>query len=388
MKKLELDLNKLSDEQLRKYLELKDSLGIIEPDEVEPEKVQRPSTQIVDEKARVIFRRPKKYKKSKRYKRANKEWVSRVEKLEKFLKKPRRIMEMFTHLDYKQQGGGDYKTIRRHLKMVYGKCLKILQEGKTKFYYVSKDKTVVSVPIPETSSRTILKWTKPMEKDLIAFKSSGLTHEEAKEEMSKKYDLDFRIKQIEMKVYNLKAEGKWKVPKIKLELPKEKPKHKEYMIRKNPYFIWKNKYLKKVMMVHGMSVQDATRYLSATWMGSAKSPEKASEKVTFELGTEMIEPEVEPERTGPPVKFPPLKCLKPRMGKVLVDMIKNMVHRPELKLSFEPEGRLLGIDYYHEWQDFCRDFLEKSSKIATYMRLQDKFILVGFGKNGMAIQYR
>lgn len=374
MKRLELDLNKLSDEQLRKYLELKEALGLVDEKEQE-------EPQIVDEKeepesrGHVIFRRPKKYKKRKTSRVAEK-WRTEVEQLEPYLAKPRTRSQIFKKMKMTPHGG-NYKTLGRYLSLIYKRRLKTISVGRTVFYQLDKK------PLREVREEPI---DEVYEKVHELIKSEAISFADAyKKATGYEHVGGHHYQTYREYCENLGEEFPTKRGRPKKK--KEVPKHKEYMLRKNPYLTWRGKHLKKVMDIHNLNVQDATKYLAATWMKSDKNPEKADEKVIFEIKTEMIEEPYEKE-VAKEVTLPMLKNLKPRFGKVLIDMIRHIMETPELKLGYEPEGRMLGIDYYYDWTDFCRDFLEKSQKIALRLNIQDKFVLIGFGKNGMAIQYR
>lgn len=318
MRKIELDLNKLTDEELEMYLTLKKKAGLPEEVKIIPPLAYPEEEQIVDEKPRFVT--VKKRKKRK----ASKKWVQRAKNLEKFLQKPRTRADCLIELGV--MTGGFHETLVKYLKKVYGKRLKIIEQGRTRFFMID----------------TVLTVKKPVEEPV----------------------------------------------EEKLELVIEpKKKETEYMIRKNPYLTYRNKYLKRVMGVHNMNVQDATRYLSSKWMAHGRSQEKVSPKVEFELAAEMIE-EALPRKISPELKFPKIATIKTKHGeKILIDMIKNIVKEKGLTLAFNSEAGHLGIEHYWQWVDFCKEFLKKSRKIADALGIENKFVLCGYGKNGMGISY-
>ena len=376
MKKLELDLNKLSDNQIKKYLELKEALGLVEQVEVHTQSVE----QIVDEEPAVLFRSPK------RKRKVNK-WTRKVEKLEPYLNKPRTRGQILRKMVMKEHGG-NYKTLGRYLALVYRRRLKTISIGRSVFYQLEKE------PLREDEIEPKIVKREAVEENIY-----DVVHELIKTGEATSFPDAFKratgygsvggqhYDEYRKYCENLGEDFPTRRGRAKKE--KKAPTHKKYMLRKNPYLLFKNKHLKKVMEVHNLTVQDATKYLSAAWMKSGKNPEQADEKVFLEIKTEMIEEPYEKKiEISKEISLPTLKNLKPRFGKVLIDMINHIKENQDLKLSFEPEGRMLGIDMYFEWSDFCRDFLEKSRKISYNLGIEDKFVLVGFGKNGMAIEYR
>lgn len=270
MRTFELDLNKLSDNELETLLELKKKAG------------SQPQVIIELEKEQKILKPlgVKPFKKRYRKRVLDDSWVKRILRLESFLKKPRKRIEMFKYLKYELKGGGDYKTLVTYLKKVYKKRLIVITQGKTKFYYVVEGDTMLpkkGVKRTKEIPLSRVDWTKGMETDLLNLKRKGLDTKQIKRSLNKKYNINLRDKQVEMKCYNLATKGK----RIK---PIYVKKHKtKYMKRKTPYLQLQSKYLKKVMEAHHMNSKDAMRYLATKYMENKRSARKAGQQVKAEL---------------------------------------------------------------------------------------------------------
>jgi len=437
MKSINLDLNKLTDEQLKMYLELK---SVSEEEREEEKQIQQ-----VEE---IVAQAKEKIAEDKKQRKDNKgisyvfDWNKKIKAVEDWLSKaPRTRCEILTKMDIPPHGG-NYRTLVNVLKKTYKSKLNKLKIKRTKYYLLNlsgKTKT-------RMQKGTI--FTKEMAEEINVRVNEGETLPNIKDVLEKKFGRIVTIKQITDKISNMKFWKTWNyegdLPKPKstkkginfkeikklvdegmsfsraftqvtgkknvsgsdykhfakynktiegetpvkiIEPKKDLRKEPGYLIRKNPFLPWKNNYVKRVMETHKMGAYEASRYLGGVWNTSNKNVEDATSKVELELKVGVEKPLLPPPLPEP-VSFPSLKGIEERMLPVLHNMIERLKENGNLSLSYEPEGRMLGIDYYQDWVEFCKDFIEKGSKIASAMKIEDRFALVGFGKNGLAIKYR
>jgi len=170
MKKLELDLNRLDDNELEMYLALKKKMNV-------PTLKVKVSTK----KTRI-------------------NWKEDLKSLEDFLQEPKLISEMLDKLSKgDSKCGSYYSSIEKNLKKVFGSRLTTVKQGKRNYYQV-KEKEEKNT----RKKRTRILWTKNMVKDLLKLRGRGKAVKEIKQEINAKYGIKLTNKKIEMKLYNLK----------------------------------------------------------------------------------------------------------------------------------------------------------------------------------------
>lgn len=79
-------------------------------------------------------------------------------------------------------------------------------------------------------------------------------------------------------------------------------------------------------------------------------------------------------------KFPKILDANGGMTKILIDVVRNVIQKPSLEMSFAVEGFLFGITDFRAWEDFCIKFGVQSKEIAEYFSVHNKFIIAGRGK--------
>lgn len=152
-----------------------------------------------------------------------------------------------------------------------------------------------------------------------------------------------------------------------------------YLEQRNEFLKWKNEQVAFIMKYHNMNMIEANRYLAGVWHKSRKNP--------F-IATEFIKREKDRIKVKPGKCLPQLIHLNSSQLTILQGMISNIISRPELTISFQMEGAMLGFEDYQNWVDFCKDFIDKKDKIAECFGIEPSFSLVGTGRMGLAIKYK
>ena len=150
-------------------------------------------------------------------------------------------------------------------------------------------------------------------------------------------------------------------PKGKKSWKPDMRKVKGHLVSKNPYLQWKNSNIGKLK---DMSFEQANRFMAQIWRRAGKNKKKATQALKLELG--LTPPEGDDTKQIVD-EFPELAGLKKEFKPILVDMLNNMIEDHSLSMSYKMEGVLLGIESKSDWNKFIVSFTHNAKQIADYL---------------------
>jgi hypothetical protein len=388
MKTLELDLNKLEDNELEMYLVLKKRA---DAQQLYAREVLALGQPIVDEVAtpaepvaEVEHRHYKKHKK------LDSGWVGRVKGLEDFLKKKERSRtEILFELKVPPQGG-NYKTLIKYMTKIYGKRIIQYVKGKQVFYQLDakgptkrkyhklKEGIVVDgikLHLSPNDTAVFLQTDKRMEETGETF-GNAFKHVVAPGRTAvggadyKKWAIYLALKKRGLSKEQFETLAKPKAKTISVEqlvsITQTTPVDEGVEYEK-----FKEENVAKLMEKNNITKGEAVRMLAIIWRKAGRDYTKAS-GVLNESSADIL-----PTKT-----FPQLSCLAPEMEPILLNMIERLIEDGNLELSYAMEGTALNIADYQSWKQFCESFILNAIQISEYMAVDNKFALVSNGKKG------
>lgn len=81
--------------------------------------------------------------------------------------------------------------------------------------------------------------------------------------------------------------------------------------------------------------------------------------------------------------FPQITNIKEKYVPILTSMLAKVIKDSNANIKYGIEGWTLGINSVQDWTEFTSDFMLKSTKIAYFYAVNNKFKLIGTGKHGV-----
>lgn len=449
-KKLELDLNELSDEEIRMYLKLKEKAEVKEEEE-----------EVIEEKKKEAEEKTKKkVKKKKRRKYTPK---SAREDIVRLKLEGKSAFEIAEYIEGKYDIEYDEQRVYRttsymRKKGIWDKLVKKVKEVK------EKKKKKVDIHKKKDTERELFPEEAKLE--LAKLYQTDMKGEEIAERLNEKFDLGYtkedvwqkkyyldndtnEWKKLVKKVKNIRTSGTvtqedrqkivemWDKGMSKEEIKNELEKDNIYLTKHeiyNKYYYEKNK--EKIWGVTEEKEQEVDKtekseeekaeaeaittvlpkqdkdnpylelkndYLDKIMDVFDIDEESATSKISihffmadrdYDEAKELLEEEIkkkeeEKEKQRKAERpFPQFEKFSEEKNGIIKNLAKKIVETDE-GLKYQLEGKMLGIDRYKEWIRFCRNFLDNSGKISAHFEVKNNFYLANFGgEKGIGIAFK